>query len=195
MLDVPCLTLRENTERPITCDIGTNVLVGTDPDRIRAAIVDAFDTDLIKIARGEPTTLDFALQPEPEEPKAPPVTTGRVIGRVVNAADQMPVPFAIITFNGAGLTPVASDELEGKYATYQMPAGTVKLDDLATHKEGHLNPTAFREYWEFDVEKVAVNAVMAGCRPEYFPVVLAMASSGVSARSSSTTSFQPRLAR
>ncbi len=85
------------------------------------------ETHEIKIARGEPTTLDFALQPEPEEPEAPPVTTGRVIGRVVNAADQMPVPFAIITFNGAGLTPVASDELEGKYATYQMPAGTVKL--------------------------------------------------------------------
>jgi hypothetical protein len=54
---------------------------------------------------------------------------------------------------------------------------------------GRLNPTAFREYWEFDVEKVAVNAVMAGCKPEYLPVVLAMASSGVSARSSSTTSF------
>jgi UDP-N-acetylglucosamine 2-epimerase (non-hydrolysing) len=43
VLGVPCLTLRENTERPITCDIGTNVLVGTDPDKIRAAIVDAFD--------------------------------------------------------------------------------------------------------------------------------------------------------
>ncbi len=54
---------------------------------------------------------------------------------------------------------------------------------------GRLNPTNFREYWEFDVEKVAVNAVMAGCRPEYLPVVLAMAASGVSARSSSTTSF------
>ena len=43
VLGVPCLTLRENTERPITCDIGTNVLVGTDPDAIRAAIVDAFE--------------------------------------------------------------------------------------------------------------------------------------------------------
>jgi len=28
------------------------------------------------------------------------------------------------------------------------------------------------------VEQVAVNAVMAGCKPEYFPVVLAMAESG-----------------
>lgn len=36
-LGVPCLTLRENTERPITVDEGTNVLVGTRPDKILAA--------------------------------------------------------------------------------------------------------------------------------------------------------------
>jgi UDP-N-acetylglucosamine 2-epimerase (non-hydrolysing) len=35
-LGVPCLTLRENTERPITVSLGTNVLVGRDPDRLRA---------------------------------------------------------------------------------------------------------------------------------------------------------------
>jgi hypothetical protein len=54
---------------------------------------------------------------------------------------------------------------------------------------GRLRPTALRELWEFTVEKVAVNAVMAGARPEYFPVILALAASGVSARSSSTNSF------
>lgn len=36
-LRVPCLTLRENTERPITCEIGTNRLVGLDPVAILAA--------------------------------------------------------------------------------------------------------------------------------------------------------------
>jgi len=51
-----------------------------------------------------------------------------------------------------------------------------------------LRPTVYREFWEFDVEKVAVNAVMAGCKPAYFPVVLAMAASGTTGRSSSTTS-------
>ena len=33
-LGLPCLTLRSNTERPITCEDGTNVLVGSDPQRI-----------------------------------------------------------------------------------------------------------------------------------------------------------------
>jgi UDP-N-acetylglucosamine 2-epimerase (non-hydrolysing) len=37
VLGVPCLTLRENTERPITVEIGTSRLVGNDPGRIRAA--------------------------------------------------------------------------------------------------------------------------------------------------------------
>jgi hypothetical protein len=53
---------------------------------------------------------------------------------------------------------------------------------------GHMRATHFREYWEYTVEKVAVNAVMAGCRPEYFPVVLAMAASCASARGSTSSS-------
>ena len=36
-LGVPCITLRENTERPITIEEGTNVLAGTDPAKILAA--------------------------------------------------------------------------------------------------------------------------------------------------------------
>ncbi|HER43080.1 MAG TPA: UDP-N-acetylglucosamine 2-epimerase (non-hydrolyzing), partial [Candidatus Eisenbacteria bacterium] len=34
VLGVPCLTARENTERPITIELGTNLLVGTDGGRI-----------------------------------------------------------------------------------------------------------------------------------------------------------------
>jgi len=36
-LGIPCLTLRENTERPITVELGTNVVVGTDTTRIVTA--------------------------------------------------------------------------------------------------------------------------------------------------------------
>ena len=34
-LGVPCLTVRENTERPVTVNLGTNTLVGQDPSRLR----------------------------------------------------------------------------------------------------------------------------------------------------------------
>jgi UDP-N-acetylglucosamine 2-epimerase (non-hydrolysing) len=40
-LGVPCLTLRENTERPITVTEGTNEVVGTDPERIVGAALRA----------------------------------------------------------------------------------------------------------------------------------------------------------
>jgi UDP-N-acetylglucosamine 2-epimerase (non-hydrolysing) len=43
VLGVPCLTMRPNTERPITCEIGTNILVGTDPARITAAAYTVLD--------------------------------------------------------------------------------------------------------------------------------------------------------
>ncbi|HEX5777936.1 MAG TPA: UGSC family (seleno)protein [Xanthobacteraceae bacterium] len=53
---------------------------------------------------------------------------------------------------------------------------------------GRMQATANRGAWELTVEKVAVNAVMAGAKPEYFPVILALAACGVSARSSTSSS-------
>ncbi|HET6266396.1 MAG TPA: UDP-N-acetylglucosamine 2-epimerase (non-hydrolyzing) [Acidobacteriota bacterium] len=38
ILGVPCLTLRENTERPVTISSGTNVLVGRDAEKIRSEV-------------------------------------------------------------------------------------------------------------------------------------------------------------
>src|SRR5207253_826755 len=41
VLGVPCLTLRNNTERPVTIAQGTNVLVGLDRDKVIAASLQA----------------------------------------------------------------------------------------------------------------------------------------------------------
>ena len=42
VMGVPCLTLRNNTERPETCEIGTNELLGTDPKAIAPAMSNLF---------------------------------------------------------------------------------------------------------------------------------------------------------
>jgi hypothetical protein len=67
-----------------------------------------------------------------------------------------------------------------------MLAGTSRGRDEVV---GRMRPTGYRELWEFTVEKVAVNAVMAGADPSYFPVILALASTGITARQSSTSSM------
>ncbi len=38
VMGVPCITLRDNTERPETCTVGTNELIGTNPNAIRQAL-------------------------------------------------------------------------------------------------------------------------------------------------------------
>ena len=35
---VPCLTVRSNTERPVTVNIGTNILVGQDPRKLSSEL-------------------------------------------------------------------------------------------------------------------------------------------------------------
>jgi UDP-N-acetylglucosamine 2-epimerase (non-hydrolysing) len=66
VLGVPCLTARDNTERPVTLTHGTNRLVGTDPAAILAAADEA-----------------IARPPAPQEP--PALWDGRAAERVVAA--------------------------------------------------------------------------------------------------------------
>ena len=66
-----------------------------------------------------------------------------------------------------------------------MLKGTSRSPDTVV---GHMRPTSTREAWQYTVEKVAVNAVMAGARPEYLPVILALAATCASARASTTSS-------
>jgi UDP-N-acetylglucosamine 2-epimerase (non-hydrolysing) len=65
VLRVPCLTLRENTERPVTCTMGSNRLVGTST----AGIVAGYQA----VRRGE-VDLD----------RVPPLWDGRAADRVVD---------------------------------------------------------------------------------------------------------------
>jgi UDP-N-acetylglucosamine 2-epimerase (non-hydrolysing) len=75
VLGVPCLTLRENTERPITITEGTNTLVGTDPARISAAWRTISDRDGPAV-----------------ETRTPPMWDGRAAERLVGILRRLSVP-------------------------------------------------------------------------------------------------------
>jgi hypothetical protein len=66
-----------------------------------------------------------------------------------------------------------------------LKATSHKPDEIA----GHMRPSDPHEAWEYTVEMVAANAVMAGAKPEYFPAILAVSSTGVTSLFSSTASF------
>jgi len=71
-LGVPCLTLRQNTERPITVDLGTNVLVGQDVNKLRS--------ELTKILEGK--TKSGVI---------PPLWDGHAGERIAEILCQLPV--------------------------------------------------------------------------------------------------------
>jgi UDP-N-acetylglucosamine 2-epimerase (non-hydrolysing) len=79
VLGVPCLTLRNTTERPVTIELGTNQLCGTDPNRILLA------------ARA---VLDGQVRPY----RVPELWDGHTADRVLAAmaaADLLPRPLAV----------------------------------------------------------------------------------------------------
>jgi UDP-N-acetylglucosamine 2-epimerase (non-hydrolysing) len=96
VLGVPCLTLRENTERPITITEGTNELVGLDPDRIRAAAARTLGRSVAK--------------------RRPPLWDGRtaqriaaILARGTPKVDWVPPAIApLLATRGAALEPVTS---------------------------------------------------------------------------------------
>ena len=50
VLGVPCITMRPNTERPITCEVGTNIMVGNSKERI---LQEAFNVLNCEVAEGK----------------------------------------------------------------------------------------------------------------------------------------------
>ena len=69
-LGVPCLTLRENTERPITIEEGTNRLVGTDPAAILRAV-------------------EETLAQSPPESRTPTLWDGRAAERIADELERL----------------------------------------------------------------------------------------------------------
>ncbi len=69
-LGIPCLTLRENTERPITVEMGTNVVVGTDTAKIIAQANAALNGSAKKMAN------------------QPPLWDGRTSERILDALEE-----------------------------------------------------------------------------------------------------------
>ena len=67
-LGIPCLTLRENTERPITIELGTNHLVGTNPQKIKQTAFEILENKDTKKAA-----------------KIPPLWDGHAAGRICDA--------------------------------------------------------------------------------------------------------------
>ena len=67
-LGVPCLTIRENTERPITIEQGTNQLVGFDPDLIRSAA--------------------SSVLSDPPPPRRPELWDGHAADRIVSVLEK-----------------------------------------------------------------------------------------------------------
>src|SRR5688572_23654003 len=65
VLGIPCLTLRNNTERPITIEMGTNVLVGTSPENILNTAFKVLDSPQRN-----------------EAAKSPPLWDGKTAGRI-----------------------------------------------------------------------------------------------------------------
>jgi UDP-N-acetylglucosamine 2-epimerase (non-hydrolysing) len=69
VLGVPCLTLRESTERPVTVESGTNTVVGTEPETVLAA------------ARA-------VLSAEPRTARVPELWDGRAGLRIVEVLER-----------------------------------------------------------------------------------------------------------
>jgi hypothetical protein len=112
---------------------------------------------------------------------APPTAYDRSTPRVVEAASEEEMHRLFLERHWTDTLPIVLPTEERVAA---MLAATRRKPDEVV---GRMRSTHFREYWALTVEKVAVNAVMAGARPEYFPVILALAATGVSARSSSSS--------
>jgi len=77
-LGIPCFTLRANTERPVTCSVGTNTVLGLAPERI---------ADVPRLL----------AEQAPREAGIPELWDGAAAGRIVDVLARMPLSEALAT--------------------------------------------------------------------------------------------------
>ncbi len=82
---------------------------------------------------------------------APAVLVGRVSGRVRNALDNQPIAGAILSFVDAGFPPVATEPSEGRYESYNLTAGMIRI---AASRAGFLPMTLEVEIQAGEVAKL-----------------------------------------
>jgi UDP-N-acetylglucosamine 2-epimerase (non-hydrolysing) len=80
-LGLPCFTLRANTERPITIEMGTNVLLGLETQRIAAVPA------LLADAREKPT-------------RVPPLWDGKAAARIADVLERFPLEEPVVARSG-----------------------------------------------------------------------------------------------
>jgi len=122
-------------------------------------------------------------QPLTEEEKHPKIQKNPRRARLLQPGSELAL-YRLFLENGwtDGLPIILPTEervAEMLTGTDHDPQEVVGMTSITTHQEK----------LEYTVEKVAINAVMAGCRPEHLPVLLAVASSEFPSMPSSTTSF------
>lgn len=82
-LNVPCLTVRENTERPVTITMGTNQLVGRDLQKLRNAAAEILSRELEGGTRNYETNLE-------RQPCRIPLWDGHAAERIADIVSRQP---------------------------------------------------------------------------------------------------------
>lgn len=139
----------------------------------------SFNVDLLQ--RGGTRVVERVVREQPVAEAAAP-KLARVSGVVLDAATRKPVPGALVAVVGTELPPVATDSQAGRFLSYELPGGTVKL---AVQKPGY-KPV------EHEVVLTAGNtaSVELALQAEARPVTLALSVASKKKPVAATVRFQ-----